>query len=112
MIGILGKWVCSNRRRGLIQKCTKEFFDLDKRIITPSGVVLVRNISNNGSGDTITNLSGQQSCIGGWGLDDSLKVVEEEVEPAGSDQVIDKMSHTIGPDHDFVETVKTLIFIN
>lgn len=78
---------------------------------TPSGVILVRNITNNRSGNTITNLSRQKGCIGSRGFDDSFEVVEEEIEPAGCNQVIDEMSHAIGPYLDFVETVKTLIFI-
>ena len=109
--GSPGKWGCSNWRREPDQKYTREFFDLDNQIITPSGVVRVRNISNNWRGNTITNLSREKSRIRGWGLHHSFEVIKEKIEPACSHQVIDEMAHTIGPDHDFVETVKTLIFI-
>ena len=86
------------------------FFVLNDKEITPSGIILIGDISNNRRGNAIANLSRKQCGSSSLGLDDSFKIVEEKIKPTCSSEIINEMTNTISPDFNLVQIIESVLF--
>jgi hypothetical protein len=60
-------------------------------------VELIRKISDNWSGHSITDLTSQQSRRGSRSFDNNFQEEKEIIEPTGCNEIVNIMTNTIGP---------------
>ena len=74
-----------------------------------SSVGFIWQQSNNGGHDSVGNLSGQDGCGCGLGYNNFGEEVEQIVEPAGCNEIVDEVSNSICPYVDVFKTVEGVV---
>lgn len=74
--------------------------------LSPSCSIFIRDESDDRCSNTIAKLPWKKGCDSGICLNDSFEKVEKVIKPAGSYEIINKMSDSVGPYFDLIKVIK------